>query len=236
MLLLPWIFCQSASLTFQLMLKAGFKKSRRRLPGGLASGLTVRLSRLLAAWCLSLQWRWGMKVVHWCWWNIARMLSSCWRFCKGPPQALVTLPPWPLTWITQRKRLVSYHFIFMSWSKSQSHSRVLDVDALTTLVLLTSWQHSTVKVTRFTSSTDFHFLLDIALNKNVTVWGSYTYNAFWVVPSTNLDTGCSIFSESHNQDLPTWPKSYPLTRPQPIQPHTPLSKIGMVFFVAFIQH
>ena len=66
----------------------------------------------------------------------------------------MTLPPWPLTWITQRKRLVSYQFIFMSWSKSQSHSRVLDVDALTTLVLLTSWQHSTVKVTRFTSSTD----------------------------------------------------------------------------------
>ena len=57
---------------------------------------------------------------------------------------------------------------FMIWSKSQSHSRVLDVDALTTLVLLTSWQHSTVKVTRFTSSTDFHFLLDIALNKNAT--------------------------------------------------------------------
>ena len=81
----------------------------------------------------------------------------------------MTLPPWPLTWITQRKRLVSYQFIFMSWSKSQSHSRVLDVDALTTLVLLTSWQHSTVKVTRFTSSTDFHFLLDIALNKNATI-------------------------------------------------------------------
>ena len=96
-------------------------------------------------------------------------VDHCWRFCKGPPQALVTLPPWPLTWITQRKRLVSYQFIFMSWSKSQSHSRVLDVDALTTLVLLTSWQHSTVKVTRFTSSTDFHFLLDIALNINATL-------------------------------------------------------------------
>ena len=52
--------------------------------------------------------------------------------------------------------------------KSVSYSRVLDIDALTTLVLLTSWQHSTVKVTRFTSSTDFHFLLDIALNKNAT--------------------------------------------------------------------
>ena len=81
----------------------------------------------------------------------------------------MTLPPWPLTWITQRKRLVSYQFIYMTWSKSQSQSRVLDVDALTALVLLTSWQYSTVKATRFTSSTDFHFLLGYHQNKYATL-------------------------------------------------------------------
>ena len=95
--------------------------------------------------------------------------QSCWRFYKGPPLALVTLPPWPLRRMTQRKRLVSYQFISMIWSKSQSHSRVLDVDTLTALVLLTSWRHSTVKVTRFTSSTDFHFLRRYHQNKYATL-------------------------------------------------------------------
>ena len=47
---------------------------------------------------------------------------------------------------------------FRSWFKSQSLSRVVDVDTLTALVQLTSTWHFRVKVTRFTSSTDFHFL------------------------------------------------------------------------------
>ena len=81
----------------------------------------------------------------------------------------LTLPPWPLRRMTQRRRLVSYQFISMFWSKSQSHSRVLDVDTLTALVILTSWRHSTVKVTRFTSSTDFHFLLGYHQNKYATL-------------------------------------------------------------------